>query len=246
MFESKVLHHRSRKQTHATISVTTPEADGGISFRTSLNQTLGNSTRWMHLSAIVCQKCAWSALPTDGHSPVIPYNIKWPNYLTYESWIEGGGFDCNVLKVNVPEYAWRYRKRPKRGQDIQPSASLNFYAVSMLLTSSRQFFIHVNNGYLLKESLSLVSHRRGPCSRPGQFMWDLWWTKWHWDILFSESFGFLLSVSFHRCSIFTYISGWWARGPLAAQFHRDIVSPHRNINNNKHCIFGRPVDWLVS
>jgi hypothetical protein len=21
-------------------------------------------------------------------------------------------------------------------------------------------------------------------------MWDLWWTKWHWDQFFSESFGF--------------------------------------------------------
>jgi hypothetical protein len=45
MFESKVLHHESRKQTHANISVTTPEADGGIRFRTSLNQALGDSTR---------------------------------------------------------------------------------------------------------------------------------------------------------------------------------------------------------
>jgi hypothetical protein len=32
-------------------------------------------------------------------------------------------------------------------------------------------------------------------------MWDLWWTKWHWDRFFPEFFGFPLSVSFHRCSI---------------------------------------------
>jgi hypothetical protein len=32
-------------------------------------------------------------------------------------------------------------------------------------------------------------------------MWDLWWTKWHWDRFFSEYFGFPLSVSLHRCSI---------------------------------------------
>jgi hypothetical protein len=43
-------------------------------------------------------------------------------------------------------------------------------------------------------------------SCPGQSMWDLWWTKWHWDRSFSESFGFLLSVSFYHCSIFTYLS----------------------------------------
>jgi hypothetical protein len=35
----------------------------------------------------------------------------------------------------------------------------------------------------------------------GQSMWDLWWTKWHWDRFLPEYFGFPLSVSFHRCSI---------------------------------------------
>jgi hypothetical protein len=34
-----------------------------------------------------------------------------------------------------------------------------------------------------------------------QSMWDLWWTKWHWDRLFPEYFGFPPSISFHRCSI---------------------------------------------
>jgi hypothetical protein len=35
----------------------------------------------------------------------------------------------------------------------------------------------------------------------GQSMWDLWWTKWHWDRFYPEYFGFPLSLSFHRCSI---------------------------------------------
>jgi hypothetical protein len=35
----------------------------------------------------------------------------------------------------------------------------------------------------------------------GQSMWDLWWTKCHWDRFLPEYFGFPLSVSFHRCSI---------------------------------------------
>jgi hypothetical protein len=30
---------------------------------------------------------------------------------------------------------------------------------------------------------------------------SLWWTKWYWDRFFPEYFGFLLSISFHRCSI---------------------------------------------
>jgi hypothetical protein len=27
---------------------------------------------------------------------------------------------------------------------------------------------------------TLASHRGGQGSIPGQVMWDLWWTKWHW------------------------------------------------------------------
>jgi hypothetical protein len=58
-------------------------------------------------------------------------------------------------------------------------------------------------------------------------MWDLWWTKWHWERFFFEFFGFPLSVSFHRGSMLTYHLGdeqqarWWS------QF-RDTVSPHRH------------------
>jgi hypothetical protein len=33
---------------------------------------------------------------------------------------------------------------------------------------------------------SPVSHRGGQGSSPGQSMWDLWWTKWHWDMLFCD------------------------------------------------------------
>ena len=39
------------------------------------------------------------------------------------------------------------------------------------------------------------------CLKEDHSMWDLWWTKWHWDRFFPEYFGFPLSISFHRCSI---------------------------------------------
>jgi hypothetical protein len=42
---------------------------------------------------------------------------------------------------------------------------------------------------------------QGPGSIPGQSMWDLWWTKWHWDRFCPEYFGFSLSIAFHRCSV---------------------------------------------
>ena len=32
-------------------------------------------------------------------------------------------------------------------------------------------------------------------------MWDLWWTKWHCDSIFSEYFGATLSLSFHPFTI---------------------------------------------
>ena len=32
-----------------------------------------------------------------------------------------------------------------------------------------------------------------------QFVWDLWWTKWHWKWFFSECFGFPPSVLFYQC-----------------------------------------------
>jgi hypothetical protein len=31
-------------------------------------------------------------------------------------------------------------------------------------------------------------------------MWDLWFTKWHWDRFFSKFFGFTMSISFHNGS----------------------------------------------
>jgi hypothetical protein len=46
-----------------------------------------------------------------------------------------------------------------------------------------------------------------------------------------------LSVPPHRPSVFTHVSSvGWIMGPLAAQFHRNIVSFHRN---NKLIPWGR-------
>jgi len=43
--------------------------------------------------------------------------------------------------------------------------------------------------------------RGGLGSSPGQFVWNLWCTKWHWDRSFSKYFDCQVSVSFHQCSI---------------------------------------------
>jgi hypothetical protein len=59
------------------------------------------------------------------------------------------------------------------------------------------------------------SHCISPSSVPGQFMWDcgeqtgsgtdLWWTEWYWGMFLSQSFSFPVSLSFHQCSIPTFI-----------------------------------------
>jgi hypothetical protein len=64
-----------------------------------------------------------------------------------------------------------------------------------------------------------------------------WWIKWHWNRIFSESFGFPLSVSFSRCSVFSRISsGGWTKGPLTAAF-----ALHRS-NKNTWFIF---LTWRI-
>jgi hypothetical protein len=58
-------------------------------------------------------------------------------------------------------------------------------------------------------------------------MWDLWWTKWHWDRFFSELFSFPINIIPPWLSLLIYHLGdeqqacWWP------QF-RDIISPHQH------------------
>jgi hypothetical protein len=69
-------------------------------------------------------------------------------------------------------------------------------------------------------------HCGRPGSHPSQATGDFWRTKWVWDTLFFEFFGFTLSVSFLRGSP-THISlGYEQQACWRPQF-RDIISPHR-------------------
>jgi hypothetical protein len=53
---------------------------------------------------------------------------------------------------------------------------------------------------------SPASHPGGPGSLSGQSMWGFWWTKWHLDWVFSEFFGFPLSITFNCCFPSSYIT----------------------------------------
>jgi hypothetical protein len=46
----------------------------------------------------------------------------------------------------------------------------------------------------------------GSCQ--GQSMWDLWWTKWQWDRLFSKFFGFPVNIIPPCLSMLLYTTTW--------------------------------------
>jgi hypothetical protein len=50
-----------------------------------------------------------------------------------------------------------------------------------------------------------ISQRR-PEFDPDQFVYDLWWTKWHCDRFSSKQFGYPLAVSLYEYSIIIHSS----------------------------------------
>jgi hypothetical protein len=56
--------------------------------------------------------------------------------------------------------------------------------------------------------------------RDWQSMWDVRWTKWHWDRFLSEFFSFTLSISFHHSNI------------LPRDGRSSETKPHPNDTNN--------------
>jgi hypothetical protein len=78
-------------------------------------------------------------------------------------------------------------------------------------------------------SSSLASHHGGPGSHPGHSMWDLWWTKWHWDKFF---FKFSLSVLFHHHFPCSYITRGMNDG-CSSNTLSDLI----DMNNNGRILF---------
>jgi hypothetical protein len=76
-------------------------------------------------------------------------------------------------------------------------------------------------------------------------MWDLWWTKWHWDRFFPEYFGFPLSISFHLCSItgknekkvIIFITGLHNKPQGCGASVASAVGPVYHIKNDMHTYF---------
>lgn len=88
---------------------------------------------------------------------------------------------------------------------------------------------------------SLASHRGGWSSGPRQSMCNLWFTMRYRSSLYYESCGYSLSMSFHRCSIFTHLSsGGWTRGPSAVAVARrlglTLSQPQKKNVFERNCI----------
>jgi hypothetical protein len=91
-----------------------------------------------------------------------------------------------------------------------------------LTVGTARVFVKLGPGRAIAQAVSRrLAEALG--SRPGWSVWDLWWTEWYWDRLFSESFGF--PCQYHStAAIFSLII--WGM----AQFHRDTISSHSNNN----------------
>jgi hypothetical protein len=61
-------------------------------------------------------------------------------------------------------------------------------------------------------------------------VWDLWWTKWHWDRFHSECFGFHLSILFHHGSPHSYII-WGMNNRLVGGRSSETWSNPIDMNN---------------
>jgi hypothetical protein len=116
-----------------------------------------------------------------------------------------GGMDVEENHDSLAVHPIALSLYPPRHPDslIQGNCTIYRNVLDNFTDKSTFFFVRFVLGRPCNGSdgYSPASHRGGPGSIPGQSMWDLWWTKWHWDRFFSEYFGFPLSISFHRCSI---------------------------------------------
>lgn len=81
----------------------------------------------------------------------------------------------------------------------------------------------------------------------GQFMWDLWRTKWRRDTCYCECFSFPLSISFHHCSVVIFI--YMLLLPEGPEKKQDVAKiRERRVAKNFHFYYHKPVQvfrWNV-
>jgi len=111
----------------------------------------------------------------------------------------------HLQNYSNPSRCKRFVSSPNQPGDLRT------YPLSQSL-DNRGFFLRVKclgaassaeikNDWSYHPLLHIPCHCREASFIPGQSMWDLWWTKWHWDRILSQYFTLLLSVSCHHCAI---------------------------------------------
>jgi hypothetical protein len=117
---------------------------------------------------------------------------------------------CLLWRENVSLKRWQ---RPTKlyGTETQNTTNRNSMAMPWLRQSP-------------------ASHRGGPGSGPGQFMWNLWLTKWHCDEYLSQVFSIFLSISFHCGSPLSYII--WGMNNRPVKGRSSESHPHRHEENS--------------
>jgi hypothetical protein len=79
----------------------------------------------------------------------------------------------------------------------------------------------------------MVSHRADPGSSPGQVMWDLWWTKWHWGRFSPGTSVSLANLHFTNCSTIRSIVAAVPSGlkltPLRIKIKKEILEYRGNL-----------------
>jgi hypothetical protein len=121
--------------------------------------------------------------------------MRW-DYISMELWPLTG--PLSIPNLIMSEYGieveWYLKGENQRTQrKTYPSTTLST-EVPYGLTKVQAQGSTVRRWHLTTSTMAQPPHRGGPGSHPGQSMWDLWWTKWHWDRSFSEFFSFPVNI----------------------------------------------------
>jgi hypothetical protein len=92
----------------------------------------------------------------------------------------------------------------REGTSSEPSQPLTLDSTPPPLTTITVMLLTTKRRSCGSVGQSTASNSGRPRSIPGEFTWDLWWTKWHWDRFCLPVLRFPLS-SLYEWSVFFFI-----------------------------------------
>jgi hypothetical protein len=112
----------------------------------------------------------------------------------------------NLLSLSVPDRLFfavdnaKMQRTPDQSVHVSPFSRSQLLSIHGLTNYS---FSHLFTWRIVRAVAQVVSHwplTTEAWVRTRVNSCGMWWTKWRWDMLFSECFHFPLSVSFHHGS----------------------------------------------